>query len=99
MDTQQLVAIAVAAIGSPLLLEVTKRLISWAKGRERAKRAEIDRAHDLIDRERSGHDRTRRKLRIMEQYASRLLRRLTEAPCIDDATIPTWPDYESRLKE
>ena len=96
MDAQTLATIIVAAIGSPLLLELARRLIDWLKGREQAKRSEVDRAHEKIARERTENDVLRRDLRIAHERASVYRRMLLEAPCIEASAIPSWDSFKER---
>lgn len=96
MDAQTLATIIVAAIGSPLFLELARRLIDWLKGREQAKRGEVDRAHEKISHERSENDALRRDLRIAQERASVYRRMLLEAPCIQATEIPTWDSFKEK---
>lgn len=83
------VALVLTALGAGgILLELTKRIGGAVTGRGRRRRDEVDRAWRRADREAS-------RRRRMEEYASRLVRVLTAAPCVDLEQIPPWPAYDS----
>ena len=70
--------------GGAIAVKLLDWLIPLLRGREARRRAELDR----VWRER---DREARKRRRLEEFATLLRRRLLEAPCVDDSTIPPWP--------
>lgn len=92
--TQLIAGVIGAALTSPVLVEVAKR--SWAgfKGRERDKRAEIDRAHERTEQERRRHDRTREKLYDTQGALAKARKVMLAADCIDPSQIPDFPEYD-----
>lgn len=85
MGTQEWIALITGLGGGPLILAVVRAVWRATTGREGRRRSEVDRAWQERDREAT-------KRRRLEEFASLLRRRLLEAPCVDDSTVPTWPE-------
>lgn len=95
-----LVALLGAGGLGAILLELIKRALDTFSGRGRQRRDEVDRAWqradaetDRADRESNRADREAVKRRIAEEYASRSMRQLIAAPCVDTADIEPFPTY------
>lgn len=52
-----------------------------------------ERRRDGLERAWTARDREARKRRQIEEFASKLIRRLVEAPCVPADSIPEWPPY------
>lgn len=87
MDTAGWVAIAVAALTGGLARDLFAWLRSAFKKADR--RSELERAWDSRDAE-------ARKRRQVEEHASLLTRMLIAAPCVDQSTIPPFPQYTKK---
>lgn len=101
----QMVALVLSAGGGAIVLKVIEHLPALFNGKARAARSDVDRA--LAERDKAqteaeaakqerahsehARDAERKIRRIIEEHASVLRRRLIEAPCVDEATIPPYP--------
>lgn len=87
MDGAQIVSLLIALGAGGILLELVKRLFDSFSGRGKKRRDEVDRAWGARDEE-------ARKRRISEEHASLIRRLLIEAPCVDNTTVPPYPNYK-----
>jgi hypothetical protein len=82
------IAALITALGiGGILAKLADRIWGALTGRAKERRSEVDRAWARADDE-------ARKRRVIEEHASRLTRRLIEAPCVDDKTIEPFPTYK-----
>lgn len=87
MDGAQIVSLLIALGAGGILLELVKRAFDTFSGRGKKRRDEVDRAW-------SARDEEARKRRISEEHASLIRRLLIEAPCVDNTTVPPYPNYK-----
>lgn len=86
MTALEIAAVLTALGAGGILLKLAERIWDALHGRGKARRDEVQLAWEHADDE-------ARKRRIVEEYASRQVRRQIEAPCIDDRTIEPFPTY------
>lgn len=79
-------ALLLSAGGGAILLELAKRALDGLSGRGRRRRDEVDRAWQRADSEAV-------KRRLAEEYASRMMRHLISAPCVETSEIEPFPTY------
>lgn len=84
MDAQTLATLVGALLTGGVATKLLEHLWPFLAGRGERRRSELDRAWASRDREAA-------KRRQLEEFASRCVRRLIEAPCVPDDTIPEWP--------
>lgn len=88
VTTEELTRTVIALVSGGFLMELLRWLTSLIKGRG-ARRSELELAWAKADTEAA-------KRRIVEEYASRITRRLIEAPCVDSNTIEPFPPYPKK---
>lgn len=87
MDGAQIVSLLIALGIGGILLELVKRGVDALSGRGKKRRNEVDTAW-------SARDEEARKRRIAEEHTSLIRRMLIEAPCVDNSTVPPYPNYK-----
>lgn len=86
MDAAMLATIIGAVLTGGMGTKLLDQVGPLVFGRGERRRSELERAWAARDRE-------ARKRRQIEEFASRLVRRLIEAPCVPADEIPEWPPY------
>lgn len=79
-------------VGS-VIWPAAKHVYRLLTGRAQQVRSDVDKAHEQVEKARKATDREARRRRKIEEFASLLRRRLIEAPCVETADIPHWPEY------
>lgn len=79
-------------IGS-VLWPATKHISRRLTERAQQVRDDVDKAHEQVEKARKATDREARRRRKVEEFASLLRRMLIEAPGVNTADIPPWPEY------
>lgn len=82
-----------SAGGGAILLKIVERTLDSFSGRGRQRRDEVDRAWKRADDESGRADHEAVKRRIAEEYASRTMRQLIAAPCVNTSDIEPFPTY------
>ena len=76
-----------------ILPAAARRLFQLLTGRAAKVRSEVDKAWEDVEKARRQTEKYARRTRKVEEFASLLRRRLIAADCVDESTIPPWPEY------
>ncbi|PPG29627.1 hypothetical protein [Pseudoclavibacter sp. RFBB5] len=95
LETLRVVGTLATAFGvGSVIWPATKHVYRRLTGRAQQIRNDVDKAHEQVEKARKATDREARRRRKVEEFASLLIRRLIAAECVDESTIPPWPEYQ-----